>query len=131
MTDRPSRFDRSSSRPDENGPESVPFLLAQTSRVSSPPETPRRPSTMRKDATPPLAGVDWANPGAVTLRLGKAGLLVAALLLLLSIFADLVASDLPILCKVHGTVFVLPNVTRPAELDQREGRLPRGAHLVC
>jgi len=118
VTDRPSRSDVSKSkRPEADGPESVPLLLARASRVSAPPETPRRPTTVRKDAAPPLAGVHWTNPGAITLRLGKAGLLVAALLLLLSIFADLVASDLPIICKVHGTVYVLPNVTRPAELD--------------
>ncbi len=119
MTDRPSsRFEvPNAPPPDEDGRESVPLLLARTSRVPSPPETPRRPTTVPKDAAPPLAGIDWTNPGAITLRLGKAGLLVAALLLLLSIFADIVASDLPLACKIHGTVYVLPNVTRPAALE--------------
>ncbi len=122
MTDRPSsRFD--ASLPEEDGRESVPLLLARTSRLPpvTPPDPPRR-KAVPKDASPPLAGVDWTNPGASTLRLGKAGLLVAALLLLLSIFAELVASDLPIACKVHGTVFVLPNVTRPATLETMDRR---------
>jgi peptide/nickel transport system permease protein len=49
--------------------------------------------------------------------MGSIGLLVAGLLVLLSVFADLVASDLPIACKVHSTLFVLPSVTRPATLE--------------
>ena len=122
MKDRPSSKLPSGSPSDAEGRESIPLLLARPSRVSAPPETPRRPTTVPKDAAPPLAGVDWTNPGAATLRLGKVGLLVAALLMLLSIFADLVASDLPLLCKVHGTVFVLPNITRPAALDTMDRR---------
>jgi peptide/nickel transport system permease protein len=39
------------------------------------------------------------------------------MLALLAIFADLLASDLPIACKLHGAVFVLPNVTHPAALE--------------
>ncbi len=119
MTDRrSSRFEVPNAPvPEEDGRESIPLLLARTSRVTPPPETPRRPTAVPREATPPLAGVDWANPGAVTLRLGKAGLLVAALLLLLSIFAELVASDLPIACKLRGTIFLLPNVTRPVALE--------------
>jgi peptide/nickel transport system permease protein len=82
----------------------------------------RRPSAVPKTASPPLAGVDWANPGAFALRLGKLGVLVAALLLMLSIFADMVASDLPLLCKIHGSVFVLPNVVRPDVLESMDRR---------
>jgi peptide/nickel transport system permease protein len=96
--------------------ESEPLLLSRLSAAPAPPSTPRRPKTAPENAAPPLAGVDWANPGALSHRLGVAGLLVATLLLLLSIFADLVASDLPIACKMHGTVFVLPNVTHPPAL---------------
>lgn len=70
----------------------------------------------------PSGVVGWTNRAAVTLRLGKAGLLASALLLLLSIFADVVASDLPILCQVRGAVFILPNVTRPAALESMDRR---------
>lgn len=83
--------------------------------------TPRRVS-LPKDVAPPLAGIDWKQPGAVTRRLGKIGLIVAAALIVLAMFADVVASDLPILCKIHGSLFVLPNVTRPAELDAMDRR---------
>jgi peptide/nickel transport system permease protein len=44
------------------------------------------------------------------------GLVALCGLLLLSVFADLLASDLPILCRVQGTVYVLPAVTHPAAL---------------
>jgi peptide/nickel transport system permease protein len=57
-----------------------------------------------------------ALPHVARSRLGAAGLMVAALLFLVAIFADVLASDLPIACKIHGTVFLFPNVTRPAEL---------------
>jgi peptide/nickel transport system permease protein len=48
--------------------------------------------------------------------LGAAGMLVAALLVLCAVFADVLASDLPIACKVHDHVAFFPNVTQPAEL---------------
>jgi peptide/nickel transport system permease protein len=98
--------------------ESDPILLARPSLKQQNARNVRRTRTVRaKSASPALGGVDWKNPGELSHRLGVAGLLVSALLVLLAIFADLVASDLPVLCKVHGTVFVLPNVTRPAALD--------------
>ena len=134
MTDRSSSPPRRSrepkaSLPDDDGRESIPLLLARPSHVPPPPSSndpaiPRRPKTTPAQAPPPLAGIDWTdNPGAVTLRLGKIGFLVAALLLMLSIFADVVASDLPIACKVHGTVFVLPHVIRPQQLETMDRRV--------
>ncbi len=130
MTDRASSPPRRSqepraSLPPDEGRESIPLLLARPSHVppsSSEPAAPRRPKTTPAQASPPLAGVAWTDPGSVTLRLGKIGFLVGALLLMLSIFADVIASDLPIACKVHGTVFVLPNVTRPHQLDTMDRR---------
>lgn len=135
MKDRPSSEPRpadprapSSGAPtsSRDGRESVPLLLARASRVPPPasdPGAPRRPKAAPRAAAPPLAGVDWADPGTVTLRLGKAGLLVAALLLLVSVFAEVIASDLPLACKIHGHVFVLPNITRPAELETLDRRV--------
>jgi peptide/nickel transport system permease protein len=38
------------------------------------------------------------------------------MLALLAVFADVLASDLPLVCSVRGTVYVLPNVTHPATL---------------
>lgn len=83
-----------------------------------PPSVPRRVTA----PPPPLTGVDWIDPSGVTLRLGKSGLFVAIFLFLVAIFADLIASDLPIACKIHDSVFILPNVTRPAALEGMDRR---------
>ncbi len=104
-----------------NENESIPLLLAR--RTAPPPEPKPKPSKAPKGKpTPPLAGEAFQAPGTLALRMGKVGLLVSALLLLLAIFADVVASDLPIACKLHGTVYVLPNVTRPLALDAMSRR---------
>ncbi|MFO0736950.1 MAG: ABC transporter permease [Labilithrix sp.] len=99
--------------------ESTPILLQRISRVSvEPPSSNRRMSAANAPAAaPPLAGVHWANPGRATQWLGRAGLLVSMLLLFVAVFADLFASNLPIACKVHGSLYLFPNVTHPAELD--------------
>jgi peptide/nickel transport system permease protein len=123
VNDRASPPEPTPPAPPDDGYESTPLLLARPPRhTTTAPvaQTPRRPEVAL--GISPLAGLGRANPGAIALRLGKASLLVAALLLLLSIFADVIASDLPIACKVHGTVFVLPNVTRPAVLDTMDRR---------
>jgi len=83
--------------------ESTPLLLARVSRM------PPAPA-----AAPPLAGVDWSTRARTTQWLGKLGLLVSMMLLLVALFADLLASNLPIACRVDGTLLLCPNVTRPA-----------------
>jgi peptide/nickel transport system permease protein len=73
----------------------------------------------------------WKNPAALSKQLGRVGLVVAALLIMLSIFADLIASNLPIACKVHGSIFVLPNVTHPSALEGMDrGELARDAAWI-
>ncbi len=54
--------------------------------------------------------------GYLRSKLGAAGALVVALLALCAVFADGLASDLPIACKLHGETVLLGNVTRPAAL---------------
>jgi peptide/nickel transport system permease protein len=49
-------------------------------------------------------------------RLARAGGLLLAWLALVCVFADVLASDLPVVCRFHGAVYVLPNITRPSEL---------------
>lgn len=73
--------------------------------------------TPKNDVAPPLAGVDWRNPGKTTQRLGRIGFLVVMVLLGVALLADFFASNLPILCRFHGELFVLPNITRPAALE--------------
>lgn len=50
-------------------------------------------------------------------RLARTGALVLALLAFVGVFADVLASDLPIACRWRGVVYVLPNVTRPNALE--------------
>ena len=49
-------------------------------------------------------------------RLARAGALLLACLALVAVFADVLASDLPIACRWHGAVYVMPDVTHPAAL---------------
>ena len=44
------------------------------------------------------------------------GLIVASMLVIVAVFADVIASDLPIICRIHGKTWLLPAVTRPPEL---------------
>lgn len=97
--------------------ESTPLLLARVSRMPPPPSDPAGARRSVEAATPPLAGVDWASHSQLTQWFGKVGLLVSFVLLFVAVFADLLASNFPIACKVHGSVFVFPNITHPAELE--------------
>ena len=59
--------------------------------------------------------------GALTRMRGKrtarAAAITTLLLAFVTIFADLMASPLPVLCTYHEQLYVLPNVTHPAELQ--------------
>ncbi len=96
--------------PGDDGHESIPLLLARTSK-------PRVTIAPKAAAAPPLAGLRWGRMRTPAERFGAASLLVAAMLVLVAIFADLFASDYPIVCKVHDRLYLFPNVTHPAELD--------------
>lgn len=108
---------------------SIPLLLTRPLQKTSDPEERHSRTSAIPRAAPPLAGVDWAPPRqAEATRLGRAGLLVAAMLLLVTIFADILASDLPIACTLHGRLFLFPNVTHPTELASIDrGELRRDA----
>jgi peptide/nickel transport system permease protein len=49
-------------------------------------------------------------------RAARVGAAAMACLFLVAIFADVLASDLPIACRLHGSVYLFPAVTRPAGL---------------
>jgi len=61
-------------------------------------------------------------------RLARLGAVVLASLALVAVFADLLASELPIACRWRGVVYVLPNVTHPPALADatcaREAKAP-------
>lgn len=50
-------------------------------------------------------------------RLAFVGSMAIACLALTAVFADLLASDLPVACHIHERTFVLPNVTHPPALS--------------
>ena len=79
------------------------------------------PSSSRRStvAPPPMAGVKWAGDEAerTTRRIGTIATLIAALLMLVAIFADMLASDMPIACKVDGHLYLFPNVTQVRGVD--------------
>ncbi len=60
-------------------------------------------------------------------RLARAGTLVLACLAVVAIFADLLASDLPLACRYRGATYVLPAVTHPAQLAELDVAQMRGS----
>ena len=114
--------------------ESDPILLRRLSRRVRAVEAPRAGGGGSGAAPTSERGLGrpiWRSPRELSRRVGFAGLLVAALLAMLAIIADLVASDLPILCKFRGSVYVLPNVTRPRALESLDrGSLARDAEWL-
>jgi peptide/nickel transport system permease protein len=81
----------------------------------------KRPSTAPSAApqavhAPPEGTMRQAFSRMRQSRLAMLGLVAIAALALVSIFADLLASELPIACRVQGVTYVLPAVTHPSAL---------------
>jgi peptide/nickel transport system permease protein len=55
-------------------------------------------------------------------RMARASAITLAFMLLVAVFADVLAADLPIACKLHGSVYVMANVTHPAALAGKDCR---------
>lgn len=77
--------------------------------------------TPKMGGTVPTAGRTAMAFGYLRSKLGAAGSLVVAILVFCAIFAEFLASDLPIACKIHGQIALFGNVTRPPALVA-EGR---------
>ena len=113
--------------PDDPNGESIPLLLAPGSRKvpasrRAAPLEPIKPPPQRSSLRAPSARADKAGAlGYLRTRFGAAGALVAAMLVLSAIFADMLASDFPIACRVHDRLWLFPNVTQPAELVAMTG----------
>ncbi|HEY8075741.1 MAG TPA: hypothetical protein VIF62_16560, partial [Labilithrix sp.] len=99
---------------------SIPLLLARPSLRPSafPPPPPSTPALERPARPEPRPAP--RRPPLSTTRLGAIGMLVAAMLAFVAVFADLLASEQPIICKIHGSVLLFPNVTQPAELSDKD-----------
>jgi len=118
--------------PGEPNRESIPLLLARTRASKAPPppasSPPPRPSRApdRSLRAAALRGDAGALLGFFRSRLGAVGTLAALTLVLSAIFAEMLASDLPIACKLNGRTWLFPNVVQPAELTSMDrGALAR------
>lgn len=77
---------------------------------------PARPSDSALIAKRPENSVRIAFEHLGRNRLPFIGSVFIACLVLTAIFADLLASDLPVACRLHGSTYVLPNLNRPPAL---------------
>ena len=78
----------------------------------------------RRAAAPYTATTRVALSHMVRSRMARFGSLVLASLALVAIFADFLASDLPVVCRWRGQLYWLPNVTHPAALSTTDcGRM--------
>jgi peptide/nickel transport system permease protein len=107
-------------RPGEGQGESIPLLLARPSRLPEAPSpaTPAgpegEPKRTRRAPSPPAKRT--GTMGYLRSTAGAVGTLLAVTLVLVAIFADLLANDLPVIARLHGKLWLFPNVTQPAEL---------------
>jgi peptide/nickel transport system permease protein len=74
----------------------------------------------RRAASPYTTTTRVALSQMVRNRLARSGALVLASLALVAIFADFLASNLPVACHWHGRLYLLPNVTHPAALAETD-----------
>jgi peptide/nickel transport system permease protein len=70
----------------------------------------------RRAVAPYTATTRVAWSSAAKNPLARLGAIILAVFGLIAIFAELLASDLPLVCRAHGVVYVLPAVTHPAAL---------------
>jgi peptide/nickel transport system permease protein len=68
----------------------------------------------RASASTASTGSSWSHLQRD--RAARLGALALACLTMIAVFADLLASDLPIACRFHGRLFLFPAVTHPAAL---------------
>ena len=98
---------------EEPNRDSIPLLLQRPSTTARPPAPPDRRLSIR---VPSARAETTGRMGSVRSWLGAAGILLGVLLMACAMFADMLASDLPIACRLHGHVVLFANVVEPAEL---------------
>ncbi len=67
----------------------------------------------RETARPPKSSVIELSRGGAA----RIGAVILACLTMVAVFADVLASDLPVACRFHGQLFLFPAITRPAALE--------------
>jgi peptide/nickel transport system permease protein len=103
------RVSRTSGIPDARSARPEAFELRTRRRVSVPP-----PSVAPRSV--PTSALSIALGQLRQSKLAFVGTAVMACFALVAIFADLLASDLPIACRLHQRTHILPNLTRPSAL---------------
>jgi peptide/nickel transport system permease protein len=84
--------------------------------------TARKPQSSSAGSPPEVFGAGARGAFRIALhqlrasKLAFAGGLAIVSLVFVAVFADMLASDLPLVCHFHGQSFVLPNLTHPAAL---------------
>jgi peptide/nickel transport system permease protein len=74
-----------------------------------------------KEAAPYVTGMRIALAEMGRSRLARLGALILAGLAVICALADVLASDVPIVCRWHGSVYFLPALTHPTGLHGLEG----------
>ncbi len=74
--------------------------------------------TAQRAAAPYVTMTRLALAGLARDRLARTGGLLLACLAMVAVFADLLANDLPLACRWHGQLYVLPAVTQPSALSE-------------
>ncbi len=108
----------------DNPPPPPPASPPKGEALAPPRRPPREVSvafdlTMRKrepDRRRPASALGIGIGQLRRTRLAFVGSIAIACLALVAVFADLLASDLPVACHLHDRTFVLPNLTRPPAL---------------
>ncbi len=108
-------MNRDSSVPPSSNDDALPLALRPKSMAPRPGPVPKHLA----DATRPRGTVREAVTILRRGRLSMAGAIVVASLTLVAIFADVLASDLPLVGSVGGSTYVLPNVTHPPALAKQ------------
>lgn len=91
------------------------------SRVSTLPLDLARPKLLGKlprvEGDAPPAWLAIAGDQLERSRPARVGVMTLAFLALVAIFADVLAADLPLACRIGGDLYLAPNVTQPGHLS--------------
>ena len=100
--------------PPRRAPESTRIELGYGGRDSVIPAS--RPSRVPRRSDAPTSGPHVSAGNPQRSRAARVGALALACFAMVAVFADVLASDLPIACRFHGHVFLFPSITHPAAL---------------
>ncbi len=101
-------------RRDRREPSSSQIELGFRARQSLPP--PARSARMSRPPREEVQAVEGSVTNLQRNRAARIGAIALAFLAMVAVFADVLASDLPVACRFHGRTYLFPAVTHPAAL---------------